>query len=140
MKSFSLFLPDHRLILEVVQGTITAESLIATRAAEKEKGWIQPDTNTLVFGLADAIDLSLAELGEYVEWSRIHLSEIEDSKVAIVARSAIETAVAMMLRQATAGIRTMQVFSTLDGACKWLDIPTEVVLKAFPEAKRFFNG
>lgn len=137
MKTESQFLHDHQLIIQVVRENITIDGMIAARQHEIDMGWVRKGCNSLIVLQTETTDITPADLRTYTEWSKEHLPELSGSKTAIVANSPRPTALSLLLQTTIAGIRQMQVFSSLTSAAGWLGVPVAEITKAVPETREF---
>jgi len=118
------YLPEHRFCIVRYDGSYSGEDLIAVdrevfeRTAGEGVRILFDMRQTRIVGQASAVRT-------YRDWLQsLDLSQTHPGlKQAIVAESPVETGLALVLANTAGEAYEIEVFSTVDGACKALGVP-----------------
>ncbi|MDQ8201389.1 hypothetical protein [Pelagicoccus sp. SDUM812003] len=133
----SYFIESHSLIVEIINGEVTLDSLIELRLLEIERGWIRPGVNSLGIFHRISTAITHSEVLAFAEWTKTNLTALAGSKTALIVDTPITTAFSQIVASNVSDIRAMRTFSTLSSAANWLGVPVQSILEAVPEAGDF---
>ena len=109
--------------IEVFTGEIDADDIRAMKVEETERGWISSRVRTLVDLRGLTAPLRPGDVRGYVEWSRQSNQAQRGARVALVASDQVVTALALLFENGMGDQRAIRVFSTVESALQWLELP-----------------
>lgn len=123
------YLRDRHVLLEAVFAEVTYEQLIAMKTQERDEGIGGLGMRSLVDMRQARFRVETGHVREFADWIRTNLPGQLDTRTALLASAPVETGISLLYAAQIQPSKTVEVFTTLGSALKWLDLPEDVILE-----------
>lgn len=121
------YLPERHLLLEALYSDVTLEQLIALKTLERDEGIGGLGLRALVDMRQARSRLVSGQVRIFGEWMRTHLPDQLDTRSALLTSTPVETGLSLLYASDMKRDKTVEVFTTLGAALRWLDLTADVI-------------
>jgi hypothetical protein len=123
------YLRDRHVLLEAIFAEVTYDQLIAMKMQERDEGIGGLGMRSLVDMRQARFRVETGHVREFAGWIRTNLPGQLDIRTALLATAPVETGISLLYAAQIRPSKTVEVFTTLPSALKWLDLPEDVILE-----------
>lgn len=127
------FLPEPEVLIEVLEGSIDLEALLAMKRDEERRGWTVAPRRVLTDLRKADLRIDAEDIRKLRAYLVARLDELPERRVALLVAGPVTTALSLMF-QRNSTVPGVAVFSTVEASLEWLGLTIDDVSGLWPEA------